>query len=101
MGTEVLAACTKTQNTTETSGNGVIIEAIGAQIETDREVVISYTTGRDVVDSGPPRSPPALASAPPSLHRSATRLGQFPTRADTEAAGADFSATSGSVLVQT
>jgi hypothetical protein len=43
---KVLAASGKTGNATETSGNDVAIEAIGAQVETDRGVGISCTTRR-------------------------------------------------------
>ena len=57
MGLEILAACRKAaqpdmgnNNTTEA---GLTIEAIPAYMETDREVVISYTTPPDAAPVGP------------------------------------------------
>ena len=48
MGPEILAACKKGRNTTETNENGVTAEAIGARIDIDHEVAFSYTTSWDV-----------------------------------------------------
>jgi putative transposase len=42
MGPGILAACRKSATNTETSETGVTIDAIGAQIEIDIAVVISY-----------------------------------------------------------
>jgi hypothetical protein len=47
-GPEILAACKKGRNTTETNENGVTAEAIGARIDIDHEMAFSYTTSWDV-----------------------------------------------------
>jgi hypothetical protein len=46
MGTEVLAACRKTEKQPKTHDAGVTIEAVSAEVEIDREVVISDTISR-------------------------------------------------------
>jgi hypothetical protein len=48
MGPEILAACKKGRNTTETNENGVTAEAIDARIDIDHEVAFSCTTSWDV-----------------------------------------------------
>jgi hypothetical protein len=50
MGTEVLGACKKESTSSETDESRATIEALGAQIELDREVAISYTTNRAVAE---------------------------------------------------
>jgi hypothetical protein len=48
MGLEILTACRKTGKDADTNETEMTIEAIGASIEIDREVAISYTTALDV-----------------------------------------------------
>ena len=67
MGLDILVACRKVAQPdtgkNETSEAGLTIEAITAQMETDREVAISYTTSLGVAQGVPQSSFPMSAVA--------------------------------------